>query len=421
MRQWVKSKNNYSQPRAPAVLPRQSSPQKKAATGYINPQPHFLGADLNVEREEAAAKCNTIGTTRELAVPQQEEKQLHGSIRETLQGRGGVKNRVKGFETDSPGGTKGQIPIMIKPNMPKARIRKQKPAQTGGGGGGEDRPQQAQPRIKPRTKLQKTSLNGPAHDDSPPPPLPPRASRKSPPHVTSPTRRSPPNVTSPTRTRANEHFIVNHPSHYDVLPPLRPGHPSRSHDRSHDQSPPLGPGHPLRPDDEELPRNPPRPTASVIQRAKDNHRREKSPRLFVPSSSDDLDSVHTSSSSPATMSSRSYPRNRPRHKVKKTKSQTPADRFQDAYPSRDHQPVSRMRSDNVTTEDAYSAIEAPPQNGEVGGASGGGGGGIPFRDDFTAMLIKHILESNDPSLKAKLKNVLENNKDIRNSLADLLQ
>ena len=408
MRQWVKSKNS----RAPAVLPRQSSPSKKAAAGYINHQPHLLGADLNIEQEEAGAlKGNTIGTTRELVVPQHpEERQYHGSIREVLQGKGGVKSKVKGFETDDTGANKEQIPIMmVKPNMPKARLHKQNPAQTGGVGERSVPPsQQAQPRIKPRTKVP------PVRDDSPPPPLPPRAPRKSPSHVTSPTSKSSPHqVSSPTRKSPSS---VTYSSHYDVPPPLGPGHPLRSHDLSHDQPPTLGPGHPLKSDDADLPRNPPRPTASVIQRAKDNQRREKSPRLLVPSSSDDLESVH---SSPSATSTRSHPRNRPRQKVKKTRSQTSADRFQDANPARGHQSVSRIRSDNMPTESVHSTIEAPPQNGEMGGASEGGG--IRFSDEFTSMLIKHILESNDPKLKAKLKNVLENNDDIRNSLADMLQ
>jgi hypothetical protein len=96
------------------------------------------------------------------------------------------------------------------------------------------------------------------------------------------------------------------------------------------------------------------------------------------------------------------------------------ERFQEARPSRDH---TRLGSAKASTrDDTYSTVEAPPQNGEVGGASGGGGGGgIPLSDDFTAMLIKHILDSNSPSLKAKLKNMLENNDETRNSLTDILQ
>ena len=412
MRQWVKSKN-----RAPAVLPRQNTPPKRAADSgrHVSHQSH-LGA---------------------LAIPEGKQYQPQGSIREVLQGKGGVKNKVNTFErTDSEVDLiQGQLPIMMmKPGMPRARIRKEKMAQTGRGGGGGDKglgaaatSQQAQPKIKPRTKIQKKSSNGPGpaavviDDDPPPPPLPP----KSPTHVTSSTRKSPaPHATSPMRTRANERQVADRP------PPLGPGHPSHndtppvvrsrsghlSHDRSHDQRPPpLGPGHPLRPDpdDVELPHNPPRPTLSVIQRA----RREKSPRLAVPPRPEDIDSIHDSSD---TLSSKSFPRSRPKQKIKKTRSHTAADeRFQSARPSRDHQPATRYGSAKVSNrEDVYLT---PPQNGEVGEASGGGGGGIPFSDDFTAMLIKHILDSNNPSLKAKLKNMLENNDETRNSLTDILQ
>ena len=149
----------------------------------------------------------------------------------------------------------------------------------------------------------------------------------------------------------------------------------------------------------EVPRNPPRPTASVINRA----RGERNARLAVPSMSDDidLDSVHSYGSSSSGMSSRSYPRSRPpRQKIKKSKSQSAADeKFQ-------------------ATRPPHSNSEAPPQNGVVGGASGGV---ITCDDAFTATLIKHILESPDPNLKAKLKNLLENNEGMRNSLADMLQ
>lgn len=458
MRQWVKSKN-----RAPAILPRQNTPPKKAAAtsgDYINHQPH-LGDDLNLKQEAGATKSKTLGVLHE-----REEKR---SIREILQGKGGVKNKVNTFErAEGEDPTQGQLPITImKPSMPRARIHKQKLTQ----GGDRDEiaaaaRSQAQPKIKPRTKIpNKSSLNGPVaiSDDPPPPPLPPKSPRRSTPDVISPTRRSPPNMTSPTRRSPSSHVSSptrtshtaaaansppplgpGHPSHdrshdqsHDQPPPLGPGHPShydtpppvarqghrshdRSHNRSHDQPPPLGPGHPLRPDDDELPpRNPPRPSPSVLQRA----RHEKTPRLLVPSRPDDLESVH---SSPAMMLSKSYPRSKPKQKVKKTRSQRTADeRFQEARPtSRDHQSVTRVGSAKAST----STVETPPTNGEVGGASGGsggggggGGGGIPFSDDFTAMLIKHILDSNNPSLKAKLKNMLENNDEARNSLADMLQ
>ena len=445
MRQWVKSKN-----RAPAVLPRQNTPPKKAAAGsggYINHQPHLGVADLNLKQETGAKKSKTLGVLHE-----REEKR---SIRAVLQGRGGVKKKVNSFEGEDP--IQGQLPIMMmKPGMPRARIRNRKLAQTTGGErGGEVRGgdvdqvaaaarSQAQPKIKPRTKVPNTSsLNDPVaiSDEPPPPPLPPKSPRRSTPDVASPTRRSPPNVTSPTRKSSSSHVSSptrtshtaaaaansppplgpGHPSHYDAPPSVaRQGHPpldrsrGRSHDRSHDQPPPLGPGHPLRPDDDDdefpPPCNPPRPSRSVLERA----RHEKTSRLLVPSRSDDLESVH---SSPAMTSSKSYPRNKLKQKVKKTRSQTAADeRFQDARPtSRDNQSVTRLGSAKVST----SLVGTSPINREVGGASGGGG--IPFSDDFTAMLIKHILDSDNPSLKAKLKNMIENNDETRNSLTDILQ
>ena len=428
MRQWVKNKNNYSSQKAPAVLPRQNSPpKKKQVAGYNHQQPHH-GPDLILKEETGAAT-----KSKTLAVPQQQEAwQQQLSIRQALQGKGGVKNKVQTFERAEGDPIQGQLPIMMKkPCMPRAQTRKQKLAQTGregGGGGGGDRAgaasQQAQPRIKPRTKIQKTSSNGlaAASDDPPPPPLPPKSSRRSPPHAASPTRQPPPNVTSPikrspsphvtspTRKSANERLATD-PSRYDIPPPVGPGHPShdRSHDRSHDQPPPLGPGHP---DDEELPQTPPRPRLSVIERA----RRERSPRLAVPSRPEDLDSVRTYGSSPSTMSSRSYPRSKPKHqKVKKSRSQTTADqRFQAAHLSQDHQSVTRVGSAHVSTK-----AEVPPKNGEVGGACGGEG--IPFGEEFMTLLVKHILDSNDPCLKAKLKNMIENDDDTRNSLTDMLQ
>ena len=404
MRNWVKNKNVYLSPRAPQVQPRQSpQPQK---TSYVNHQ-LYLGADLNLLQEATAAKSNTLGTARELVVPQREARQYPGSIREVLRGRGGVKNKVQTFETDGPGEVKGPPIMMMKPNMPKARIRKRNPSQTredspGPGPG----PSQTRPRIKPRMKLRETSPIPTARDESPPPPLPPKTSNKSPPHV----------VTSPTRTTPNQ-LLADEP------PPLGPGHPLRSHDLS-DEPPPLGPGHPLR-SAVELPRQPPRPTPSVYQRAKDTNRREIK-RLVVPSKSDDLDtasSLHSYGSSPTSinnnMSSRSYPRIKPRQKVKKTKSHSSADeRYQSPrLPIRTHQPVARMKSANESTEGLYSTLEVPPQN-SVGGASGGeeGGGGNPFSEEMTGTLIKYILASPDPSLKATLKNLLEKNETVRNSL-----
>ena len=401
MRNWVKNKNGYLSPRTPQVQPRQSpQPQK---TSYVNHQ-SYLGADLNLLQEATAAKSNTLGTARELAVSQREARQYPGSIREVLRGRGGVKNKVQAFETDGPGEVKDPPIMMMKPNMPKARIRKRNPSQTR-----EDSPgsgpglSQTRPRIKPRTKLRETSPIPTTRDESPPPPLPPKTSNKSPSHV----------VTSPTRTTPNQ-LLADEP------PPLGSGHPLRSHDLS-DEPPPLGPGHPLR-SAVELPQQPPRPTPSVYQRAKDTNRREIK-CLVVPSKSEDLDtasSLHSNGSSPTSinnMSSRSYPRTKPRQKVKKTKSHSSADeRYQSPrLPIRAHQPVARMKSANESTEGLYSTHEVPPQN-SVGGAAGGGGGGNPFSEEMTGTLIKYILASPDPSLKATLKNLLENNETVRNSL-----
>ena len=428
MRQWVRNKNNYSSLKAPAVLPRQNSPpKKKQAAGRNHQQPHHE-ADLSLKEETGARK------SKGLELPQQQEAwQNQWSIRQALQGKGGVRNKVQTFEKAEGDPIQEQLPIMMKkPCMPRARTRKQKLAQTGRGGGGEGdkagaASQQAQPRIKPRTKIQKMSSNSPTavSDDPPPPPLPPKSSRRSPPHIASPTRRLPPpdvtsptkrspspHVTSPTRKSANERLAAD-PSHYAIPPPVGPGHPS--HDRSHDQPPPLGPGHP---DDEELPHTPPRPRQSVIERA----RRERSPRLHVTSRPEDLDSVRTYGSSSSMTSSRSLPGSKPKHqKVKKSRSQTTADqRFQAARLSQDNQSVTRVGSAHVSTkENAYSGGKAPPKNGEVEGACGEGEN--PFGEEFMTMVIKHILDSNDLCLKAKLKTLIENSDDTRNSLTDMLQ
>ena len=76
--------------------------------------------------------------------------------------------------------------------------------------------------------------------------------------------------------------------------------------------------------------------------------------------------------------------------------------------------MTRVGSAHVSTKG-----EAPPQNGEVGGACGEGGN--PFSEEFMTMVVKHILDSSDPCLKAKLKNMIENDDDTRNSLTDMLQ
>ena len=160
-----------------------------------------------------------------------------------------------------------------------------------------------------------------------------------------------------------------------------------------DEPPSPGSSHPSMPDMHQ-PRLPPRPTPSVYKRAKECAKLNNS----------DCGSVS------------SWPEytqhSRPRQKMKKAKSQTHADeRFQELRP---HRQVVRMRSANDTNEDLYSTRETRTQNQEVGGATGGGEN--PFSEEMTGQLLKYILASPDPTLKATLKSLITNNEAIKDSL-----
>ena len=168
-----------------------------------------------------------------------------------------------------------------------------------------------------------------------------------------------------------------------------------------DKPPPLGPGHPLRPN-ADAPRLPPRPTPSVYKRAKENSKLETE-------RSNDSQSV-----SGLTTSSWSHPSQEKAHrKIKKSKSQAPADdRFRAMRPT-SQAPITRVRSigDLSSTEDGLHST--PPQD-TLSGATGVGGN--PFSDEITGTLLKYILSSPDPTLKETLRNLITNNEAIKTSL-----
>lgn len=159
----------------------------------------------------------------------------------------------------------------------------------------------------------------------------------------------------------------------------------------------------------EAPPLPPRPTASVYRRAKENTRLEC-----------------TGSEKSYSANSWSHPQQgKQRQKLKKVKSQTAAEEGRRS--------ISKMKGDTLmstssrlevptderqprTMPRSRSEITSQQLTKEEEGASGGGEN--PFSDEMTAALLKYILASPDPSLKATLKDIISNNEAVQRSLVE---
>ena len=393
---------NYQPPASPGSSDSEPFPD------YLNYQPPASPPSSDSEQEGMVSKNKKKLET----LKEEDERDLElsgqhsGSLRAMLQGRGDVRNRIKAFEKGSGSETSSlssnQSEESIKnvnprPNprppiaIPRTRIRNQPPAQAKSlENNSPPPPRPPHPRFKSRSKSVEASSVVSTHEDMasrPPPPA-----RPSPTHI---------KASSPKKIPVINEELV------DAKPP------------------PLGPGHPLRPDrrDEEKPAQPPRPSLSVYQRAKDRsrsaspqfHRKINRSLITEREDSEDSDtatSVYSYKSSATTSSGRPQQR----HKVKKVRSQSSADRppLELLVTKQPTTPVRRKSASESTDSALFPPLEAPPKNTQSGAV--GGEEESPLNDDMAGSILKYILSSPDPKLKAALKDLLKNDSGVMNSL-----
>ena len=396
---------NYQPPASPGSSDSEEG-KDEPFPDYLNYQPPPVSSDSDQENMVSKNK-KKLETLKEEDERDIEVSGQHGgSLRALLQGRGDVKNRIKAFEKGGSGSETSSLSsnqseesiknVSPRPNprppiaVPRTRIRNQPPAQAKSMDNSPP-PRPPHPQLKSRAKSVEASLVNSTREvvSSRPPPPP---SRPSPTHI----------ALSPKKIPViNEELVDNKP-------------------------PPVGPGHPLRPNrrGEEKPVQPPRPSLSVYKRAKDRSR-SASPQLHrkiirPPNAeredsedSDTASSVHSYKSSSTTSSGRPQQR----HKVKKVRSQSSVDQpRQDLLVTKKPTTPSRRKSASESTDSAlFPPLEAPPKNtmdGAVGGEKN------PLNEDTAGSILKYILSSPDPKLKAALKDLLKNDTGIMNSLQD---
>lgn len=382
MRHWVAEKRRQK--------PKQSQARSPQTESQARRQPQF-GSATNSQRNlltvspngfSNAEKGRTLGAIRELKeddTHKQEKVQQQRSLRFAQQ------RELVGRKNSYDKGGDGIRVQATKPPVaaPRTRIRNVQSVETPGPGVSK----QSRPKIKERSK----SADTPSLVYSVPT-TPARALNRSPPVITARDR-------IPTVNDEPEDFEESPSLVYDHPRPLR----RSDHELEEDEPPPLGPGHPLR-DDGERPQLPPRPTPSVYKRAKENASR---PEPVDYASFDDVKSVSGLSTSSWSHSSQE----KSHRKIKKSRSQTPADeKFQAARLYASRSPVSRQRSiGNTTDDDLYSAVQ-PVAGGATRGEEN------PYSEEMLGTMIKYILSSPDPSLKESFKNLFTNNEALKTCL-----
>ena len=297
-------------------------------------------------------------------------------MRSALSGKGGVKNRIKAFEmtTGSESSSLSSVqseegspvhskpPPAVKPPIAVPRVRVPQVFTEGT----DSSP--SRPITKPRSNSVDYTLAMSGAAQSRPSPPPKKISLGAPPLQTIP--------------------VINEQLVEDPTPPL--------------------PGRPPRPNVSK-PKQPPRPSPSVYQKAKDRCRSVSPNPLsgrLRPMAEESEDSDTNS-----VTSTRSTPLGKPRHKVKKCRSQSSADQalIRPLPPTT----PTRRKSASESTEDLLPPLEAPPKN-SVGGATAAEDGSL--NEEMAGTIIKYILASPDPRLKEALKDLIKNNEGALNTL-----
>ncbi len=387
----------------PPASPGNSDSEDEPCPDYLNYQPPPLSSDSDQENTISKNR-KKLGTLKEEDEGDMESSG-HGSMRSLLKGSGDVRSRIKAFEKGGSGSETSSLssnqseestknvaiasPSRQNPRppiaVPRTRVRNQPPAQAKSLDNSPP-PRPSHPRLNSRSK----SVEASSVMFRPPPP-----SKPSPTPIGSPS--------SPKKIPLiNEELVDDKPS-----------------------PPPVGPGHPLRPSEVKPPVQPPRPTLSVYKRAKDRSR-SASPQLHkkivrppISGEREDSDDSDTTSSvySYKSTSTTSSGRPQQRYKVKKVRSQSSVDQPPQHLlaTKKPLVPPSRRKSASESTDSTlFPPLEAPPKN-TTGGAVGGGEE-ASLSDDMAGSILKYILSSPDPKLKAALKDLLKNDSGVINSL-----
>ena len=379
VRKGAKSKSSSTKPPRPPLpdIPTRPFPN------YANYQPPSSPVSSDSDQESMAALKNK----KKLSILKEEDEKEtttevgqhngSGSLRSMLAGRGDVRNRIKAFEMTSGSETSSLSSVQsedsppaktitIKPPVavPRARVRNQSTVENPGIA--------PSPHKESAKKRSKSTGTPPVFTPANRPPPPPRNYTKSP--------------TTPKKIPIINEQLLNEPS-------------------------PVGPRHLPRPSEERPPSQPPRPTLSVYKRAKDRSR-SASPSFQKQKGFNMAEESEDSSDTNSVQSYRSNvsAQGKPRHKVKKTRSQSSADQL--AVKPLPNPPVRRKTS-SESANDFYPPLEAPPKN-TVEGAIGGEDGSL--NEEMAGTIIKYILASPDPKLKAALKDLITSDQSVMKSM-----
>ena len=77
-------------------------------------------------------------------------------------------------------------------------------------------------------------------------------------------------------------------------------------------------------------------------------------------------------------------------------------------------PVRRKSASESAESEFYPPLEAPPKNTTLGGAIGEEDGSL--NEEMAGTILKYILASLDPNLKAALKDLLKNDEGVMSTL-----
>ena len=383
-RKGIKTKSSANKPPRPALpnIParpqfpaRPQLPTKPEFPTYANYQPPLSPSSSDSEQEFPSM---ALKSKKKLSILREDDEnetdlgqQNGGSLRATLAARGDVRNRIKAFEM-SPGSETSSISSVqsnesatlvkttVRPPIAAPRVLKDRNNST------VESPVFSPPQKEEKTRSKSTGT----------PPMLPLASRPPPPP-------KPNQAVLQKIPKINEQFI--------------------------DKPPTVGRVHPIRSNGNKPPTQPPRPTLSVYQRAKDRCR-SASPSLAQQRSGGDAESEDSDTNSVLSSRSKNSTPGKQRHKVKKTRSHSSADQLAVRPPP----PTTPVRRKS-TSESAsmFPPLEAPPKN-NVGQAIGGEDGSL--NEEMAGTIIKYILSSPDPKLKAALKDLITNDKGALNSL-----
>lgn len=356
MGHWAAAEKRNKRPNPMPTTPPQDDIASAHDNCYLNCLPNILTPDPKSKMLGALREHN-----EEETMPQGEVN-YQGSVHSALYDKGGMQNNIKASEITTNSET------LETALQSEEGLRRQATAKP--------------PIPAPRTRIRNQSYLSLEEK-----------SEASPPH---------PRIKAEPKLLA-ETSEVSHtcsPLSRRVRPTNRP---LTTNEDSQKEAPQLGPGHEPRPDAHvHLPCLPPRPTLSVYQQAKHDSKLNNRNRGLV--------SHHITTRWPEPMQ-----QNKPQQRLKKIRRQKPVDKkFQATCLPRPHPKVVKIKGASNTRERPYSTSEAAPQNGVVGGASAGGGN--PICKELTGVLLKYILASSDPNLKATLQRLIINNEAIKNSL-----